>query len=72
VREVGALLVRDGYRWPNPGRWPWTIAFDPDANVKRIREIHTHVILTCEEHGVDGVDHLPIEVLDRDPVLWSS
>jgi hypothetical protein len=71
LREVGALLVRDGFRWTNPGRWPWMISFDPDANVKRIREIYAYVIAACEEHGVADVDLLPFDVLSRDPVLWS-
>jgi hypothetical protein len=71
-REVGSLLAKDGFHWPNPGYWEWSIAFDPGATVKEVRGVYAHVIAVCEQHGVDSPDHLPYSLLVQDKVLWRA
>lgn len=72
IREMGSLLAQEGYRWDNPGRWQWSIAFEPSASIKKVREIYAHVIAACEQHGVRSPDELPFPLLIQDDVLWGA
>lgn len=71
-REMAALLRNTGFRWENPGQWAWSIAFDSDANLKRVREVYRYVIETCEAHGVATPGELPDAVVMFDDTLFTA
>lgn len=69
VRHRAALRERDGYSWPNPGRWSWTIGLDDPADIPRLRAVYARAIAACEGHAVPEPAHLPAAVLSVDTEL---
>jgi hypothetical protein len=68
--ELESLLERDGYGWPLPGKWWWTIKIeDPAVDLRRLRNIYPKIILACESIGVKEPRRLPLAAIDDD-VRW--
>ncbi|GAA4406383.1 hypothetical protein GCM10023168_21140 [Fodinibacter luteus] len=68
ARRSSALLGRERYTWPNPGRWWWT-AEVVGSELARVRAAYERTITLCEAHDVTSPSALPAEVLESDPEL---
>jgi hypothetical protein len=67
--QLDSLLKRDGYGWPLPGKWWWTIKIRDPKDLLRLPSIYTKIILVCERVGVRRPQHLPSAESDAD-VRW--
>jgi hypothetical protein len=67
--QTDSLLHRDGYAWPCPGRWWWTIHVGDVGDLPRLREIYAGVVLRCEAAGATRPEQLRWGLHERDPDL---
>lgn len=49
--QTDSLLHRDGYAWPCPGQWWWTVQVGDIRDLPRLREIYPGIVLRCEIVG---------------------
>jgi hypothetical protein len=67
--QLQSLLRSDGYRWPLPGKWWWTIQIGDPKDRLRLLDSYTKIILHCENVGVTDPRYLALDEVDAD-VLW--
>jgi hypothetical protein len=67
--HLDSLLARDGFGWPLPGKWWWTIEIEDRRDLPRLRNIYAKIIRRCESVGVTHPRHLPMAEVDAD-VRW--
>ena len=65
--QLDSLLAQDGFRWPSPGKWWWTVNIGHPRDLPRLRGIFTKIVLLCESVGM--TDPLASDEADDD-VLW--
>jgi hypothetical protein len=51
--QTVALLGRDDFEWPLPGRWAWSIRIGSRRDIPRLRRAYCHIVLLCEEAGIE-------------------
>jgi hypothetical protein len=64
--QLQSLLRRDGYRWPSPGKWWWTIQIGDPKDRPRLLASYTKIILHCESVGVTDPRYLALDEVDAD------
>ncbi|MFE0739115.1 hypothetical protein [Streptomyces sp. NPDC058855] len=52
--QIDSILAKDGYSWPSPGRWWWSIEVGSPYDIPRLRKCYTRIALMCERHNVDS------------------
>jgi hypothetical protein len=67
--QLQSLLRSDGYRWPSPGKWWWTIQIGDPRDRLRLLDSYTKIILHCESVGVTDPRYLAPDDVDAD-VQW--
>jgi hypothetical protein len=67
--HLDSLLKRDGYGWPLPGQWWWTINIRDPKDLLRLPSVYAKIIRVCESVGVTQPQHLPMAEVDAD-VRW--
>jgi hypothetical protein len=50
--QLDRLLGRDGFAWPLPGRWWWTVTISDVRDLPRLRQCFANIVLFCEAEGV--------------------
>jgi hypothetical protein len=64
--QLQSLLRSDGYRWPLPGKWWWTIQIGDPKDRLRLLDSYTKLILHCENVGVTDPRYLAQDDVDAD------
>ncbi|MBN9792524.1 hypothetical protein DMP17_28610 [Pseudonocardia sp. TMWB2A] len=67
--QLDNLLGRDGFEWPLPGIWWWTVSIGDVRDLPRARQCFAKVVLLCEAASVTRPDALfvaDVENLDAD------
>jgi hypothetical protein len=69
--QADALLGRDDFGWPSPGRWWWTVQVGSPRDLPRLRASYSRIALLCEAAGVTRPEQLwrRHDDVDRD-VVW--
>jgi hypothetical protein len=67
--QLDSLLQREGFRWPSPGKWWWSVQIGHPRDLPRLREIFDKIVLVCESVGVKEPRRLPSAEIDDD-VRW--
>jgi len=67
--QTDSLLHRDGYAWPCPGQWWWTVQVGDIRDLPRLREIYPGIVLRCEIVGATRPEQLRWRLHERDPDL---
>jgi hypothetical protein len=67
--QLDSLLARDGFGWPLPGMWWWTIKIGHPRDLPRLRNVFDKIVLLCESVGVNHPRLLPLAAIDDD-VRW--
>lgn len=49
--QLDSLLGRDGFGWPLPGKWWWTIEIGHPRDLPQLRNIFDKIVLLCESVG---------------------
>jgi hypothetical protein len=65
--ERNSILGSQDYRWPNPGRWAWSV--DDPRDIPLLRAPYVDVIRVCEGLGVPHPGELPYRLLNAHPTL---
>lgn len=70
--QLDQLLGRDGFAWPLPGGWWWTLSISDVRELPRLRRCFEKVVLLCEAEGVHRPEVLWRARLDDldDDVRW--
>ena len=68
-RQLDSLLERDGFRWPSPGKWWWSVQIGHPRDLPRLREIFDKIVLLCEAVRVKEPRRLPSAEIDDD-IRW--
>ncbi len=50
--HVEGQLSRDGFEWPNPGAWSWSVTITDPADIEPLRARYVALIATCEARGI--------------------
>lgn len=67
--QLHSLSERDGFGWPLPGKWWWTIKIGHPRDLPRLRNVFDKIVLRCESIGVTQPRHRPLAEVDAD-VRW--
>jgi hypothetical protein len=67
--QTDSLLHRDGYAWPCPGRWWWTIQVGDVRDLPRLRDVYQDIALRCEAAGATRPEQLRGGLHEGDPDL---
>jgi hypothetical protein len=67
--QLDSLLERDGFGWPLPGKWWWTIKIGHPRDLPRLRDVFDKIVLLCESIGVTDPRRPPSSEIDDD-VQW--
>jgi hypothetical protein len=67
--HLQSLLKQDGFHWPLPGKWLWTIEIGDRGDLPRLRNVYDKIILLCESVGEADPRYLSLAEADAD-VEW--
>ena len=67
--HLQSLLKQDGFHWPLPGKWWWTIEIADRRDLPRLRDVYDKIILLCESVGEADPRYLSLAEVDDD-VRW--
>lgn len=69
--QADALLGRDGFGWPSPGQWWWSVHVGSPRDLPHLRTAFNRVVLLCEAAGVTRPENLLGGHDDVDPdICW--
>lgn len=69
--HLDAMLSRDGFQWPNPGRWWWTVSMGSVRDLPRLKKIYPRVIEMCEAAGTAHPERLRrVSGVDDEDLTW--
>lgn len=70
--QLDNLLGQEGFEWPLPGAWWWTVSIEDVRDLPRIRRCFEKVVLLCEAANVTGPNALFVDDVDNpdEDVRW--